>query len=58
MARRRAAIRKRRTLISGDVDDDLEKMLNADSGDPGELTEFKIDVANSSDALNFVAWVR
>jgi hypothetical protein len=43
---------------SGGIDDSFEKMLNSDSGDPGVITEFKIDVASSGDALNFVAWVR
>jgi hypothetical protein len=51
-------IKRFAATASGSVDDSLEKMLNADTGDPGTITEFKIDVATSGDALNFVAWVR
>ncbi len=43
---------------SGGVDDTLNQMLNSQDGDPGTITEFKIDVGTSGDSLNFVAWVR
>jgi hypothetical protein len=36
----------------------LNQMLNSQDGDPGTITEFKIDVTTGGDALNFVAWVR
>ena len=51
-------IKRFAVTASGAVDDSFEKMLNADSGDPGSLTEFKVDVATGGDSLNFVAWVR
>jgi hypothetical protein len=51
-------IKRFAVTASGAVDDSFEKMLNADSGDPGNLTEFKVDVATGGDSLNFVAWVR
>jgi hypothetical protein len=51
-------IKRFAVTASGAVDDSLEKMLNADTGDPGTITEYRIDVAQSNDSLNFVAWVR
>lgn len=51
-------IKKFCVTAAGAADDTLSVMLNSQDGDPGNITDYKIDVATSGDALNFAAWVR
>jgi hypothetical protein len=51
-------LKKFAVTTTGAADDSLNVMLNSDSGDPGTITEYKIDVAVSGEALRFSAWVR
>jgi hypothetical protein len=51
-------IKRFRVVTATSPDDTLKVMLNSQDGDPGSITDYKIDVATSSDGLNFSAWVR
>jgi hypothetical protein len=51
-------IKKFCVTAAGAADDTLSVMLNSQDGDPGNITDYKIDVATSNDGLNFAAWVR
>ncbi len=51
-------IKKFCVTAAGTADDTLNVMLNSQDGDPGNITDYKIDVATSNDGLNFSAWVR
>lgn len=51
-------IKKFAVTATGAADDSLQVMLNSQDGDPGLITDYKIDVATSNDGLNFLVFVR